>query len=307
MFTTPFMAQGLQPSQCRALNYVDYTNFAISLVLLIGILLSYFPQHYRIISRGTSFGLSPYFVLLGTTSATSAFANIIVLPPSRTAIDCCRIIRGFACMAGLLGVAQITVQWICFTIIMILFLIYFPRATPATPDPTPDDKSPPSYRSAVIVVLICILYAVALAIASTYIILARPGLAWGFADGLGITATALASVQYFPQIYTTWKLRSLGSLSIPMMCVQTPGGFLWAASLAARLGWEGWSAWILYVFISTLQGVVLGMGLWFKYTGTGKGGDDDDDDDGEDDAREEDEEGRRVARNEQTPLLREQS
>lgn len=61
-----------------------------------------------------------------------------------------------------------------------------------------------------------------------------------------------------------------------MMCVQTPGGLLWAASLAARLGWEGWSAWILYVFISTLQGVVLGMGLWFKWKGKGKKGGDDD-------------------------------
>lgn len=152
-------------------------------------------------------------------------------------------------------------------------------------------RSPPS------VVLICILYTIALAIASTYIILARPRLAWGLANGLGITATALASIQYFPQIYTTWKLQSLGSLSIPMMCVQTPGGLLWAASLAARLGWEGWSAWILYVFISTLQGVVLGMGLWFKWKGKGKKGDDEDED-GETDG-----EGRGQG-DERAPLLR---
>lgn len=116
MLITPLSEHGSQPPQCRNLNYVDYTNFAISLVLLIGILLSYLPQHFRIISRKTSYGLSPYFVLLGTTSATSAFANIIVLPPSRTSIECCRVISGFACTAGLLGVAQITVQWVCFTI-----------------------------------------------------------------------------------------------------------------------------------------------------------------------------------------------
>ncbi|KAJ4387124.1 hypothetical protein N0V93_007713 [Gnomoniopsis smithogilvyi] len=308
MFITPFTVEGSQPSKCRPLNYVDYTNFAISLVLLIGILLSYLPQHFRIIARGTSYGLSPYFVLLGTTSATSAFANIIVLPPSRTSIECCSVISGFACTAGLLGVAQITVQWVCFTIIMFLFLIYFPRATPKHHQPRHRPESP-SYRSAVIVVLICILYTVALGIASTYIILSQPSLAWKFADGLGITATALASIQYFPQIYTTYKLKSLGSLSIPMMCVQTPGGYLWAASLAARLGWEGWSAWILYVFISTLQGVVLGMGLWFKWKKRGEV----DEDEGEDEAnaeneRRQDEEGRGRATersgDEQTPLLR---
>lgn len=191
---------------------------------------------------------------------------------------------------------------------MFLFLIYFPRATPNTTEPD-TDPNPPSYRSAIIVVLICVLYTIALGIASTYIILARPSLAWKFADGLGITATALASIQYFPQIYTTYKLKSLGSLSIPMMCVQTPGGYLWAASLAARLGWEGWSAWILYVFISTLQGVVLGMGLWYKWKKRGEVDDDDDEGEVDGDAdRRHDEEGRGRANerpgDEQTPLLR---
>lgn len=202
---------------------------------------------------------------------------------------------------------------------MALFLIYFPRATPSTTPSDPDtspEPEPPSYRSALLVVLLCIFYAVALGIASTYTILvAPPSVAWRVADGLGITATALAAIQYFPQIYTTYRLQSLGSLSIPMMCVQTPGGLLWAASLAARLGWEGWSAWILYVFISTLQGVVLGMGLWFKWKKRGQvseeeeeEGDGDhesavrEDADGRDGEEERGREGRR-GRDEQTPLL----
>lgn len=81
-----------------------------------------------------------------------------------------------------------------------------------------------------------------------------------------------------------------------MMCVQTPGGLLWAASLAARLGWEGWSAWILYVFISTLQGVVLGMGLYFRWKKARKGGEDGEEGEAGAAAR---------GRDEQTPLLRE--
>lgn len=34
---------------------------------------------------------------------------------------------------------------------MLLFIVYFPSATPASSDPTPEDEdeSPPSYRSAV--------------------------------------------------------------------------------------------------------------------------------------------------------------
>lgn len=78
--------------------------------------MSYLPQHYRIINRRSSFGLSPYFVLLGATSGTCAFANILTLPTSRKDIACCHEIDGFPCFAGLLGVLQVGVQWSCFTI-----------------------------------------------------------------------------------------------------------------------------------------------------------------------------------------------
>src|SRR4051812_49181957 len=84
--------------------------------ILFGILVSYLPQHIRIINRRSSFGLSPYFVLLGTTSGTCAFANILVLPASRADLACCKEISGFACFAGILGIAQVGVQWSCFAI-----------------------------------------------------------------------------------------------------------------------------------------------------------------------------------------------
>ena len=50
-----------------------------------------------------------------------------------------------------------------------------------------------------------------------------------------------------------------------MMCIQTPGSFLWAGSLAARVGWEGWSTWFVYVVTGILQGSVLSMGVVFEY------------------------------------------
>lgn len=85
-------------------------------VILLGILVSYLPQHYRIISRGTSEGISPYFVLLGTTSATAGFGNILTVKGSREAISCCKELDTFECAAGLLGVAQLGAQWVCFAL-----------------------------------------------------------------------------------------------------------------------------------------------------------------------------------------------
>jgi len=56
----------------------------------------------------------------------------------------------------------------------------------------------------------------------------------------------------------------VGSLSIPMMCIQTPGSFVFAGSLALRLGSEGWSAWGVYLVTGCLQGTLLVMGSYYE-------------------------------------------
>lgn len=74
----------------------------------------------------------------------------------------------------------------------------------------------------------------------------------------------LAAIQYLPQIWTTYRLKHVGSLSIPMMCIQTPGGLLFAGSLFARLGWAGWSTWTIYLLTAGMQGTLLFMGISFE-------------------------------------------
>lgn len=43
-----------------------------------------------------------------------------------------------------------------------------------------------------------------------------------------------------------------------MMCIQTPGSFVWAISLASREGTK-WSSWVTYVVTGCLQGGLLVM------------------------------------------------
>ncbi|KAL1961719.1 hypothetical protein VTN77DRAFT_1119 [Rasamsonia byssochlamydoides] len=261
---------------CQQLASPGYFNFTLSLTILVGILVSYLPQHIRIISLRSSFGISPYFVLLGTTSATSAFANILVLPRSAQDAACCREISGLACFAGLLGIFQVGVQCLCFYVILLLFLIYYPRAisptsptVPVSSTTKPTDAVPP-YRTAVTVAILCVVHAVILLIMSILIAITQPSHLQAWANILGIMSAILASIQYFPQIYTTFRLRRVGSLSIQTMCIQTPGSLLWAASLAERLGTEGWSTWGVYVVTALLQGTLLAMGIYFEYLGPKK-------------------------------------
>lgn len=109
----------LAPGDGRYRKRTAANVFHLHSIIVVGLLISYLPQHYRIISRRTSEGISPYFVLLGTTSATAGFANILTLPKSVQDVGCCKELETFECIAGVLGVVQLGVQWLCFTFMFV--------------------------------------------------------------------------------------------------------------------------------------------------------------------------------------------
>ncbi|QSZ34421.1 hypothetical protein DSL72_006013 [Monilinia vaccinii-corymbosi] len=197
-----------------------------------------------------------------TTSGTCGFANIIALPASRADVACCRTVSTLECAAGMLGIAQVGVQWFCFSVILLLFVVFFPR-TPTLPI-LDDHTQQHTWRTAVTVALACLLHGFVTIIISVSLALARPDALGVWANTLGIIATILAAIQYLPQIWLTYNLGHIGSLSIPMMCIQTPGSFLWSGSLAARLGWGGWSTWGVFLVTGFLQGCLLALGISFS-------------------------------------------
>ena len=121
-----------------------------------------------------------------------------------------------------------------------------------------------TWKTAVTVAFVCLLHGLAVIFISAALILSQPHLLGTWANILGITATVLAAIQYLPQIWMTWHLGHVGSLSIPMMLIQTPGSFVWSGSLAARLGIEGWSTWGVFLVTGCLQGCLLCMGIYFE-------------------------------------------
>lgn len=248
-------------NRCKVLEEINYVNLALSIFILLGILVSYLSQHYRIISRRTSEGISPLFVLLGVTSGTCALANVLTLPASRADLLCCKIVTLFECTAGLLGILQIFLQWLCFSITVLLFLVFFPQDSEIY-----EEGGGIIYtrKTAVTVASISLCHALVVLIISICLLLFRPTCLSGWADFLGISAAVLSIIQYLPQIWTTWKLGHVGSLSIPMMLIQTPGSFIWAGSLAERLGIDGWSTWGVFLMTGCLQGSLLVMGIYYE-------------------------------------------
>lgn len=163
--------------------------------------------------------------------------------------------------------------------------MFFPRHKDTVVAEAPDPEDP-SIRVALLVGALCLVHAVLTFILSMYFIVVHPQDLQAWANFLGILSTILAAIQYFPQIYTTFKLKAVKSLSIPMMCIQTPGSFVFAASLAARLGSSGWSAWGIYLVTGCIQGTLLVMGIYFEYFKGGQSSEAEDEPTGEQDPSE---------------------
>lgn len=105
---------------CQKLEHPQGLTVFLASFILLGILVSYIPQHIKIIKRRSSEGLSPWFVLLGSLSSIAAIGSVLVLPRSRADMACCKELTSGACAAALLGVAQIGVQWACFMFMYVL-------------------------------------------------------------------------------------------------------------------------------------------------------------------------------------------
>jgi uncharacterized protein with PQ loop repeat len=151
----------------------------------------------------------------------------------------------------------------------LLFMVFIPRPgyqpTEIQTEPTEEPKpGTTSLKTAVIVVAACILHFIATFLVTVVMFSRYPERMGIWANVLGIACTILTALQYLPQIYTTWRLQHIGSLSIPMMFLQTPGAFVLAGSMARRVGIAGWSAWLVYVVAGSLQGVLLVMAIFFE-------------------------------------------
>jgi uncharacterized protein with PQ loop repeat len=147
---------------------------------------------------------------------------------------------------------------------MVLFLVFFPRDAFANPPPEHLPPDTPRKRDAVIVGVTSLVSLLTMGLISTVFLYRLPSHLLSWANFLGILSATLSSIQYIPQLYTTWKAKQVLSLSIASMLIQVPGAFVFAFSLWLRVGWEGWSTWFVYCVTGVLQGALLVMAIMFN-------------------------------------------
>lgn len=143
-----------------------------------------------------------------------------------------------------------------------LYLIYFPTEPDLVSSAASiTSTAPPRRRDAVVVGVATLIALLVVGITSIAMVASFPHHTQGWANLLGTVSGVLAAIQYLPQIYYTFKIGDVKSLSIITMLIQVPGAFVFAFSLWLRVGWEGWSTWLVYVVTGILQGVLLGLAI----------------------------------------------
>ncbi|KAI0717837.1 hypothetical protein C8T65DRAFT_640134 [Cerioporus squamosus] len=248
--------------------------------MCVGITVSYLPQHWRIISAKSSEGFSPWFLLLGGMSSASGMLNIIVVQWG--IVKCCRVLSFGSCIESIAGIFQLALVWVLFVMILVLYMIYYPphlKYVELDVD-LPNDLPPRHIKTPVkreewklsITLSWVIFWHIAFLIFITFMLLSTNPAPDGdyrspqlelWATFLGVSSALLAMFQYTPQIAHTWRIKHVGALSIPMMCIQTPGAILMVLSIAMRPG-TNWTTWIPYAVAGVMQGILLVMCIIFR-------------------------------------------
>ncbi|KAJ4479154.1 hypothetical protein J3R30DRAFT_3403971 [Lentinula aciculospora] len=264
--------------------------------------IAYVPQHYRIIINGSSEGLSPVFLLLGVTSATSGTLNMFVMQWGT--IRCCRFLSLGSCIEMTAAVIQLALDWVMFSLILVLYIVYFPPHLKYVAANINYDESRPlllpslkrwtkktkSWEISIAVSWLAAAHLLMTSLTTGFILFAfsptisplpnpspspTPIPPQSLYDGsvpfpvaqwatfLGVSAALFAAIQFIPQIIHTFRLRLVGALSIPTLCIQIPQSLLTVLSIALRPG-TNWTSCAPFAVAGIMQGTLLIMCICLK-------------------------------------------
>lgn len=242
-------------NKCSVFEGASKINFAFLVLITIGIIVSYLPQYRRIYIKKTSEGLSTNFLFLGSCSSIFTLTNIILV--SSKARHCCYIgaLNFFNCLNSQLNLIQIGIQCTCAILILVVVLLQ-------TRYSIKQDKD--EYARIVTVGKFVALHGIISIVEVFTGLYTNRTLLLTIAQINGLLSALLTMMKYVPQITTTYRLKHPGTLSIGMMCIQTPGGFIFTMTLFFTKG-SHWSSWVSYLVAALLQGTLLLLCIYYEY------------------------------------------
>lgn len=238
---------------CTVFENASIAGFALSILMTLGIFISYLPQYWRIHRLRTSEGLSTKFLLLGSTCSVFTLTNILLV--TADARECCKegALSVFDCANSQVNALQIGVQCTCAILILVAVLVWTRHSR---------QQNQTEYSNLLNVGKIVIAHIIVSLAQVGYALISTKNMRYTIANVNGVISMILTVVKYLPQIATTYRLKHPGTLSVGTMCMQTPGGLLFTASLIVTKG-SHWSSWIGYAAALVLQGILLSLCIFF--------------------------------------------
>jgi len=229
-------------------------NISLGVFLIVRISISYIPQFVSIIRRGTSEGLSFPTIALAFLSGLLTLINTGILNWNPKVL-CCMTHPLSECLAVNLSLIQLMIGPTSIFILYILFLRYF---TFAPNEAQTRYERAREFRFATIIFAVVFVSAITLATVAGilyYDFGISSEVMVKYAQTCGGISSVVILFQWMPQIWTVFKLKSPGSLSVPMLALQAPGAILVIYFLAV-LNKADFTTWAPYV-VTFIEQVIL--------------------------------------------------
>jgi len=231
-------------------------NISIAAILIFGTIISFIPQYINIIRKRSSEGIS--FIMLGIALLGNLLTAINAGIFKWEHILCCE--NGFVpCVKNNLATEQLLNAVLCSFVLYVIFLMY--------------SKAVPSkvvmirYKRAIIFFIIVMILSVILSTLAGvlfYNFHQSGETLFMYAMIIGSISSILTIIQWAPQIYTTWKFESPGSLSVIMLLIQMPGSLLVVFFFQAILNKASITTWAPFLFAATEQLILIIMCLIYS-------------------------------------------
>jgi uncharacterized protein with PQ loop repeat len=231
----------------------------IGVLLILGSIISYVPQYYKIIKNENVIGISHWSQGLNNISAFSAFFGAFML--DYETIENCYTDDN--CASDMIPFIQLLFVWLCPLINYIIFIKYY--------------STPPHVKSSccnirdkyvvygffgfyIFIFLICCLM--------TSIVLIANWKNWKhhaifFGKTLNILSSLITAFVWTPQIYKTYKEKHIGSLSLLSLGIQAPGSFM-IFIFQVVLSGSSWYIGFPYLITSLFQLTIFILGFGYE-------------------------------------------
>lgn len=247
-------------------------------VLTVGTLVSFLPQIITLVLSKNLDGLSALTWMLNYLSNMMTIVNAVMLNWSE--IQCCEELPFGQCVENLVPLVQLAVPVFCTFLIFALTTLYSGRMTDKEKEREAELRTnrrrsvadffdflfgtngfivPLFFASLVLTAItagVGAMLMIFLGINDNATIL--------YADIAGVLAVIFLMVMYIPQLYTTYKVKHTGSLSLVTLLIQAPGSMAVVYFDAVQSGLS-WTTWAPYFVSGVQQFVLIGMCIYYHF------------------------------------------